>query len=97
MNITEEVPGSECNKTFGVPSTLQCGMYDHQEKWYKCEVCSFACNFVSELKQHKVVHYKNTSYQPRFSHWQKYQYWHQSLYHVKTKKNPVTICYPERE
>ena len=45
-----------CSRTFTLAASLTRHMYDHQELQYKCEHCSEAFHFESELKSHKIKH-----------------------------------------
>ena len=45
-----------CGRTFTLAASLSRHMYDHQELKYKCEHCSEAFHFESELTSHKIKH-----------------------------------------
>ena len=52
-----------CGCSFALASSLTRHMYDHDERRYQCEFCSYSSNFESELKAHKIVHHKNPAFQ----------------------------------
>ena len=51
------------NRTFELASSLTCHMYEHEDKWFKCDSCDFSSHFASELEVHKILHRRNLSHQ----------------------------------
>ena len=52
-----------CGQSFQLASSLMRHMYDHTDIKYKCDQCDYSCHFESEMRSHRVVHWKNPSHQ----------------------------------